>query len=203
MGWKCKDEILDVFDELLASVNQGVAPGTVNIMLSEFATGATKVIEVDLSSGTARADFVEELNTIDDYGSGNTNYEAGLQSAVEWFGGQPNSEGDNITYFITDGEPNVISELKNTQEVNFDKVLLDVDSQGNLVTLDEVLTDNQYVFGDELYYKGELLVESDGTVYSPLTGQSLGEIDQSQNGKLVYDDEYSMTKQSQHMYQVW
>ncbi|MCC4221981.1 Ig-like domain-containing protein [Vibrio campbellii] len=197
-----KDEILDVFDELLASVNQGVAPGTVNIMLSEFATGATKVIEVDLSSGTARADFVEELNTIDDYGSGNTNYEAGLQSAVEWFGGQPNSEGDNITYFITDGEPNVISELKNTQEVNFDKVLLDVDSQGNLVTLDEVLTDNQYVFGDELYYKGELLVESDGTIYSPLTGQSLGEIDQSQNGKLVYDDEYSMTKQSQHMYQV-
>ncbi|WP_230624584.1 tandem-95 repeat protein [Vibrio campbellii] len=197
-----KDEILDVFDELLASVNQGVAPGTVNIMLSEFATGATKVIEVDLSSGTARADFVEELNTIDDYGSGNTNYEAGLQSAVEWFGGQPNSEGDNITYFITDGEPNVISELKNTQEVNFDKVLLDVDSQGNLVTLDEVLTDNQYVFGDELYYKGELLVESDGTVYSPLTGQNLGEIDQSQNGKLVYDDEYSTTKQSQHMYQV-
>ncbi|WP_330126895.1 tandem-95 repeat protein [Vibrio campbellii] len=197
-----KDEILDVFDELLASVNQGVAPGTVNIMLSEFATGATKVIEVDLSSGTARADFVEELNTIDDYGSGNTNYEAGLQSTVEWFGGQPNSEGDNITYFITDGEPNVISELKNTQEVNFDKVLLDVDSQGNLVTLDEVLTDNQYVFGDELYYKGELLVESDGTVYSPLTGQNLGEIDQSQNGKLVYDDEYSTTKQSQHMYQV-
>ncbi|WP_440884990.1 Calx-beta domain-containing protein, partial [Vibrio campbellii] len=197
-----KDEILDVFDELLASVNQGVAPGTVNIMLSEFATGATKVIEVDLSSGTARADFVEELNTIDDYGSGNTNYEAGLQSAVEWFGGQPNSEGDNITYFITDGEPNVISELKNTQEVNFDKVLLDVDSQGNLVTLDEVLTDNQYVFGDELYYKGELLVESDGTVYSPLTGQNLGEIDQSQNGKLIYDDEYSTTKQSQHMYQV-
>ncbi|WP_404972987.1 tandem-95 repeat protein [Vibrio campbellii] len=197
-----KDEILDVFDELLASVNQGVAPGTVNIMLSEFATGATKVIEVDLSSGTARADFVEELNTIDDYGSGNTNYEAGLQSAVEWFGGQPNSEGDNITYFITDGEPNVISELKNTQEVNFDKVLLDVDSQGNLVTLDEVLADNQYAFGDELYYKGELLVESDGTVYSPLTGQNLGEIDQSQNGKLVYDDEYSTTKQSQHMYQV-
>ncbi|WP_282249176.1 tandem-95 repeat protein [Vibrio campbellii] len=197
-----KDEILDVFDELLTSVNQGVAPGTVNIMLSEFATGATKVIEVDLRSETARADFVEELNTIDDYGSGNTNYEAGLQSAVEWFGGQPNSEGENITYFITDGEPNVISELKNTQEVNFDKVLLDVDSQGNLVTLDEVLADNQYAFGDELYYKGELLVESDGTVYSPLTGQSLGEIDQSQNGKLVYDDEYSTTKQSQHMYQV-
>ncbi|HHP0483222.1 TPA: Calx-beta domain-containing protein, partial [Vibrio campbellii] len=197
-----KDEILDVFDELLASVNQGVAPGTVNIMLSEFATGATKVIEVDLRSETARADFVEELNTIDDYGSGNTNYEAGLQSAVEWFGGQPNSEGENITYFITDGEPNVISELKNTQEVNFDKVLLDVDSEGYLVTLDEVLADNQYAFGDELYYKGELLVESDGTVYSPLTGQNLGEIDQSQNGKLVYDDEYSTTKQSQHMYQV-
>ena len=197
-----KDEVLDVFDELLASVNQGVEPGIVNIMLSEFATGATTVIEVDLGSATARADFVQKLDTIGDYGNGSTNYEAGLQSAVEWFGSQPNSRGENITYFITDGEPNVISELKNVQEVNFDKVLLDVDSDGSIVTLDDVLADNQYEFGDKLYYKGELLVESDGRVFSPLTGQTLGDIDEKQNGKLVYDDEYSTTKQSQHMYQM-
>ncbi|WP_104023885.1 tandem-95 repeat protein [Vibrio hyugaensis] len=197
-----KDEVLDVFDELLASVNQGVEPGIVNIMLSEFATGATTVIEVDLGSATARADFVQKLDTIGDYGNGSTNYEAGLQTAVEWFGSQPNSRGENITYFITDGEPNVISELKNVQEVNFDKVLLDVDSDGSIVTLDDVLADNQYEFGDKLYYKGELLVESDGRVFSPLTGQTLGDIDEKQNGKLVYDDEYSTTKQSQHMYQM-
>ncbi|MGI9947245.1 tandem-95 repeat protein [Vibrio hyugaensis] len=197
-----KDEVLDVFDELLASVNQGVEPGIVNIMLSEFATGATTVIEVDLGSATARAEFVQKLDTIGDYGNGSTNYEAGLQSAVEWFGSQPNSRGENITYFITDGEPNVISELKNVQEVNFDKVLLDVDSDGSIVTLDDVLVDNQYEFGDKLYYKGELLVESDGRVFSPLTGQTLGDIDEKQNGKLVYDDEYSTTKQSQHMYQM-
>ncbi|CAH1521365.1 VWFA domain-containing protein [Vibrio owensii] len=197
-----KDEILDVFDELLDSVNQGVEPGTVNIMLSEFATGATTVIEVDLSSPTARTDFIQKLGTIGDSGQGSTNYESGLQSAVDWFGSKPNSEGENITYFITDGEPNIISELKNVQEVNFDKVLLDVDSEGNIVTLDDVLADNQYEFGDKLYYKGELLIESDGSVYSPSTGQNLGDLDKKQNGTLVYDDEYSTTKQSQHMYQM-
>ncbi|MGI9917915.1 tandem-95 repeat protein, partial [Vibrio owensii] len=197
-----KDEILDVFDELLDSANQGVEPGTVNIMLSEFATGATTVIEVDLSSPTARTDFIQKLGTIGDSGQGSTNYESGLQSAVDWFGSKPNSEGENITYFITDGEPNIISELKNVQEVNFDKVLLDVDSEGNIVTLDDVLADNQYEFGDKLYYKGELLIESDGSVYSPLTGQNLGDLDKKQNGTLVYDDEYSTTKQSQHMYQM-
>ncbi|WP_061008599.1 tandem-95 repeat protein [Vibrio sp. CUB2] len=196
-----KDEILDVFDELLDSVNQGVEPGTVNIMLSEFATGATKVIEVDLSSVTARTDFVEELNKIGDYGSGNTNYESGLQSAVDWFGSQPNVNGENITYFITDGQPNTYDNLDNIKRPEFSKVILDVSGDGQLVTLQDVVNDNNYSYGQTVSYKGNVLINSYGHIFSPLTGQKIGDIDRH-NGKLKYDDEGGSSVQAQHMYQV-
>ncbi|AYO15175.1 tandem-95 repeat protein [Vibrio owensii] len=196
-----KDEILDVFDELLDSVNQGVEPGTVNIMLSEFATGATKVIEVDLSSVTARTDFVEELNKIGDYGSGNTNYESGLQSAVDWFGSQPNVNGENITYFITDGQPNTYDNLDNIKRPEFSKVILDVGGDGQLVTLQDVVNDNNYSYGQTVSYKGNVLINSDGHIFSPLTGQKIGDIDRK-NGILEYDDKGGSSVQAQHMYQV-
>ncbi|WP_045481075.1 tandem-95 repeat protein [Vibrio owensii] len=196
-----KDEILDVFDELLDSVNQGVEPGTVNIMLSEFATGATKVIEVDLSSVTARTDFVQELNKIGDYGSGNTNYESGLQSAVDWFGSQPNVNGENITYFITDGQPNTYDKLDNIKRPEFSKVILDVGGDGQLVTLQDVVNDNNYSYGQTVSYKGNVLINSDGHIFSPLTGQKIGDIDRK-NGILEYDDKGGSSVQAQHMYQV-
>ncbi|CAH1519954.1 hypothetical protein THZG08_10230 [Vibrio owensii] len=196
-----KDEILDVFDELLDSVNQGVEPGTVNIMLSEFATGATKVIEVDLSSVTARTDFVEELNKIGDYGSGNTNYESGLQSAVDWFGTQPNVNGENITYFITDGQPNTYDNLDNIKRPEFSKVILDVGGDGQLVTLQDVVNDNNYSYGQTVSYKGNVLINSNGHIFSPLTGQKIGDIDRK-NGILEYDDRGGSSVQAQHMYQV-
>nr|WP_219812003.1 tandem-95 repeat protein [Vibrio jasicida] len=196
-----KDEVLDVFDELLASVNQGVEPGTVNILLSEFATGATKVIEVDLSSATARTDFVEELNKIGDYGSGNTNYESGLQSAVDWFGTQPNVNGENITYFITDGQPNTYDNLDNIKRPEFSKVILDVGDDGQLVTLQDVVSDNSYSFGQTVSYKGNVLINSDGHLFSPQTGQKIGDIDRK-NGILEYDDRGGSSVQAQHMYQV-
>ncbi|WP_104047700.1 tandem-95 repeat protein [Vibrio jasicida] len=196
-----KDEVLDVFDELLASVNQGVEPGTVNILLSEFATGATKVIEVDLSSATVRTYFVEELNKIGDYGSGNTNYESGLQSAVDWFGTQPNVNGENITYFITDGQPNTYDNLDNIKRPEFSKVILDVGDDGQLVTLQDVVNDNSYSFGQTVSYKGNVLINSDGHLFSPQTGQKIGDIDRK-NGILEYDDRGGSSVQAQHMYQV-
>ncbi|MFN1514750.1 tandem-95 repeat protein [Vibrio owensii] len=196
-----KDEILDVFDELLDSVNQGVEPGTVNIMLSEFATGATKVIEVDLSSPTARTDFVQKLSTIGDSGQGGTNYESGLQSAVDWFSGQPNANGENITYFITDGQPNRYDDLDGIKRPEFSKVILDVSGDGQLVTLQDVVNDNNYSYGQTVSYKGNVLINSDGHIFSPLTGQKIGDIDRH-NGKLKYDDEGGSSVQAQHMYQV-
>ncbi|MDF5024740.1 VWA domain-containing protein, partial [Vibrio parahaemolyticus] len=158
-----KQEVLDVFDELLSAVNQGEKPGTVNIHLSEFASSASAVISVDLSSLTARKEFVEELNrVIDDEGSGGTNYEAGLQSAVEWFSSQPNPNGQNITYFVTDGQPNRATYLYGVAPSEFSKVILDVDNSGKLVTLQDIASKNNYSYGQTVTYKGDVVIDSYG-----------------------------------------
>ncbi|WP_242542087.1 tandem-95 repeat protein [Vibrio sp. Vb0877] len=197
-----KQEVLDVFDELLSAVNQGEKPGTVNIHLSEFASSASAVISVDLSSLTARKEFVEELNrVIDDEGSGGTNYEAGLQSAVEWFSSQPNPNGQNITYFVTDGQPNRATYLDGVAPSEFSKVILDVDNSGKLVTLQDIASKNNYSYGQTVTYKGDVVIDSYGKVYSPLTGRILGDIDRYY-GSIRYYDEVNSSTQAQHMYQV-
>ncbi|MGX1924930.1 Calx-beta domain-containing protein [Vibrio sp. NH-7] len=196
-----KQEILDVFDELQAAATQGSQPGTVNVLLTEFATGATFIVSVDLSSSTARQDFVTQLNTIENEGKGATNYESGLQSAVDWFGGQPNPNGQNITYFITDGQPNRHTDLDDIPQNQFSKVILDVDSNGELVTLANIVNDFNYTYGQTVNYKGNVLIDSHGGIYSPFTGQKIGDIDSS-SGNLYYDDEGTNSVQAQHMYQV-
>ncbi|MCS0023032.1 tandem-95 repeat protein [Vibrio antiquarius] len=197
-----KQEVLDVFDELLSAANQGEKPGTVNIHLSEFASSASAVISVDLSSPTARDEFVKELNSaIGDEGDGGTNYEAGLQSAVEWFSSQPNPNGQNITYFVTDGQPNRATHLYHLAPNEFSKVILDVDDSGKLVTLQDIVSSNNYSYGQTVIYKGDVVIDSYGQVYSPLTGRTLGDIDRY-NGSIRYYDESGSSTQAQHMYQV-
>ncbi|HHF3023539.1 TPA: tandem-95 repeat protein [Vibrio diabolicus] len=197
-----KQEVLDVFDELLSAANQGEKPGTVNIHLSEFASSASAVISVDLSSPTARDEFVKELNSaIGDEGDGGTNYEAGLQSAVEWFSSQPNPNGQNITYFVTDGQPNRATHLYHLAQNEFSKVILDVDDSGKLVTLQDIVNSNNYSYGQTVIYKGDVVIDSYGQVYSPLTGRTLGDIDRYY-GSIRYDDERGSSTQAQHMYQV-
>ncbi|HHX8558900.1 TPA: tandem-95 repeat protein [Vibrio diabolicus] len=197
-----KQEVLDVFDELLSAANQGEKPGTVNIHLSEFASSASAVISVDLSSPTARDEFVKELNSaIGDEGDGGTNYEAGLQSAVEWFSSQPNPNGQNITYFVTDGQPNRATHLYHLAQNEFSKVILDVDDSGKLVTLQDIVSSNNYSYGQTVIYKGDVVIDSYGQVYSPLTGRTLGDIDRYY-GSIRYDDERGSSTQAQHMYQV-
>ncbi|MGX9995533.1 tandem-95 repeat protein [Vibrio sp. JZG120] len=197
-----KQEVLDVFDELLSAANQGEKPGTVNIHLSEFASSASAVISVDLSSPTARDEFVKELNSaIGDEGDGGTNYEAGLQSAVEWFSSQPNPSGQNITYFVTDGQPNRATHLYHLAPNEFSKVILDVDDSGKLVTLQDIVSNSSYSYGQTVTYKGDVVIDSYGQVYSPLTGRTLGDIDRY-NGSIRYYDEGGSSTQAQHMYQV-
>ncbi|HHX8579002.1 TPA: tandem-95 repeat protein [Vibrio diabolicus] len=197
-----KQEVLDVFDELISAANQGEKPGTVNIHLSEFASSASAVISVDLSSPTARDEFVKELNSaIGDEGDGGTNYEAGLQSAVEWFSSQPNPNGQNITYFVTDGQPNRATHLYHLAPNEFSKVILDVDDSGKLVTLQDIVSNSSYSYGQTVTYKGDVVIDSYGQVYSPLTGRTLGDIDRY-NGSIRYYDEGGSSTQAQHMYQV-
>ncbi|WFB46785.1 Ig-like domain-containing protein [Vibrio coralliilyticus] len=194
-----KTEIIEVFDQLLNTANSGDNAGTVNILLTEFATNSGVTISVDLSSPTARADFVSQISNIENNGSGLTNYETSFDAAVEWFDSNTNDQAENITYFITDGYPNTSNHLNVTSD-DFDQLVLDYDtSTKDVVTLDDILPDN-YSVGTAVSYKGEEIVSSSGAVKSPLTGATLGNL--SYSGGLRYTDGSNASVQARHMYQV-
>ncbi|NOH42075.1 VWA domain-containing protein, partial [Vibrio coralliilyticus] len=194
-----KTEIIEVFDQLLSTANSGDNAGTVNILLTEFATNSGVTISVDLSSPTARADFVSQISNIENNGSGLTNYETSFDAAVEWFDSNTNDQAENITYFITDGYPNTNNHLNVTSD-DFDQLVLDYDtSTKDVVTLEDILPDN-YSVGTAVSYKGEEVVSSSGAVKSPLTGATLGNL--SYSGGLRYTDGSNASVQARHMYQV-
>ncbi|WP_333005084.1 Ig-like domain-containing protein [Vibrio coralliilyticus] len=194
-----KTEIIEVFDQLLSTANSGDNAGTVNILLTEFATNSGVTISVDLSSPTARADFVSQISNIENNGSGLTNYETSFDAAVEWFDDNTNDQAENITYFITDGYPNTNNHLNVTSD-DFDQLVLDYDtSTKDVLTLEDILPDN-YSVGTAVSYKGEEIVSSSGAVKSPLTGSTLGNL--SYSGGLRYTDGSNASVQARHMYQV-
>ncbi len=80
--------------------------GNVQVHITPFSTtasaGATFVI-TDTNGLADAIAYIEGLN-----GNGWTNYEAGLQSTVNWLSGSEvyGGNAETYTYFITDGEPN-------------------------------------------------------------------------------------------------
>ncbi|PMO95977.1 Ig-like domain-containing protein [Vibrio splendidus] len=131
-----KDELLVVFDAILAS-SQGQHSGQVNILITDFSDNSNTSVSVDLSSQNPRGQFVAALDSITDAGGGGTNYEAGFQSAVEWFADQ--NGGNNISYFISDGEPTSFTDSR-LMKSEFDEILIDYDlSTNQVITLADLL----------------------------------------------------------------
>ncbi|WP_345603902.1 Ig-like domain-containing protein, partial [Vibrio proteolyticus] len=199
MGWDvetAKSELLVVFDTLLESA-QGDHAGQVNVLITDFSTGLNHSVSVDLSSSDPRSQFVSALNQIGDQGSGNTNYEAAFKGAVDWFATQEG--GNNITYFISDGEPQYATE-DDLYAYQFDELYLDYDAANNkLITLADILPSN-YTSG-VVMYKGQEIIDKNGKLYSPLTGARLGDMSKN-NISYDYYDRANVTQQSQHMYQL-
>ncbi|MEZ8331471.1 VWA domain-containing protein [Vibrio splendidus] len=192
-----KEELLVVFDAILAS-SQGQHSGAVNILLTDFSTGKNHEFSIDLASLTAREDFVSALDDITDSGAGNTNYEAGFKTAVEWFGNDT-SNANNLTYFISDGVPNTyVSDWG--YESEFDKLILDVNSNSEVITLEDVLPDD-YSVGDVVSYDGQVLVDSSGYIRSPLTNENIAYMGKYR-GKLFFSDLNNTNTQSKHMFEV-
>ena len=155
-----KSEIIEVFDQLYSTVNSGPNTGKVNMLLTEFATSTGVVISVDLNSPSARTDFISQLSDIEDSGSGYTNYEASFNATLEWFDANTNEQAENITYFITDGNPNYIHKHKLDENL-FDSGLRLRYLNKEVVTLDDVLP-SDYQLGTSVIYKGQELVSSSG-----------------------------------------
>ncbi|MDP2502540.1 VWA domain-containing protein, partial [Vibrio splendidus] len=191
-----KDELLVVFDAILAS-SQGQHSGQVNILITDFSNNSNTSVSVDLSSQNPREQFVAALDSITDVGGGGTNYEAGFQSAVEWFADQ--NGGNNISYFISDGEPTSFTDSR-LMKSEFDEILIDYDlSTNQVITLADLLPAG-YTSG-VVNYQGKVLIDDKHKLYSPLTGERIGDL--SINGNSYdYYDKGGVNKQGQHMYQL-
>ncbi|MEE3645082.1 MULTISPECIES: Ig-like domain-containing protein [unclassified Brenneria] len=105
---KTQASLTNVFNSLIKSAN-GANSGTVNVFLADFDTQVGKTVSVNLSDPDALQSLTDVLNSMVGglANGGGTNYEDVFKTTANWFlSDQVTSNvGNNLTYFITDGEP--------------------------------------------------------------------------------------------------
>nr|WP_281354575.1 type I secretion C-terminal target domain-containing protein [Pseudomonas akapageensis] len=122
-----KAQLKTVFDQLASNASKTNA-GTVNLYLLDFGTNAGKSVAVDLSDkDAAMAKLTALLNSIK--ADGVTNYEDAFKTTANWFYSdlaKSNVGATNLTFFITDGQPNYYQNTASTvidYKVGTDRVL--------------------------------------------------------------------------------
>ncbi|HCG7770074.1 TPA: tandem-95 repeat protein [Vibrio parahaemolyticus] len=188
-------ELKTVLNTLIESAS-GPHSGKVNVLLTTFSTEIKQVLELDLSSDNAKSQVESILDAIVKRGDGNTNYEAGFQSALNWFD-SADSGATNLSYFISDGRPNqaTVNDANNINQM--DSIVLGVENN-KLVTLADVLPAD-YKTGDVVTYDNKTVIDSNSLVYSLSTGELLGKMTSNHS---YYDYETYVLHQANNAYQA-
>ncbi|ELA8117751.1 tandem-95 repeat protein [Vibrio parahaemolyticus] len=188
-------ELKTVLNTLIESAS-GPHSGKVNVLLTTFSTESKQVLELDLSSDNAKFQVESILDAIVKRGDGNTNYEAGFQSALNWFD-SADSGATNLSYFISDGRPNqaTVNDANNINQM--DSIVLGVENN-KLVTLADVLPAD-YKTGDVVTYDNKTVIDSNSLVYSLSTGELLGKMTSNHS---YYDYETYVLHQANNAYQA-
>ncbi|ELA7843612.1 tandem-95 repeat protein [Vibrio parahaemolyticus] len=188
-------ELKTVLNTLIESAS-GPHSGKVNVLLTTFSTESKQVLELDLSSDNAKSQVESILDAIVKRGDGNTNYEAGFQSALNWFE-NADSGATNLSYFISDGRPNqaTVNDANNINQM--DSIVLGVENN-KLVTLADVLPAD-YKTGDVVTYDNKTVIDSNSLVYSLSTGELLGTMTSNHS---YYDYETYVLHQANNAYQA-
>ncbi|MCM2972054.1 VCBS domain-containing protein, partial [Larsenimonas suaedae] len=99
-----KVALREALETLKASADAPNA-GTVNLWLADFDHKVERSISIDLSDANAMASIDSVLNAMTN--DGGTNYEDAFKTAANWFYSDAvtSNPGQNLTYFITDGQP--------------------------------------------------------------------------------------------------
>ncbi|WP_426199730.1 tandem-95 repeat protein [Pseudomonas sp. DC3200b2] len=129
--------LTNVFNSLKASAQSNGA-GTVNIFLEDFDTNVRQTVTVNLADSDALSKLTAVLNSMTS--GGTTNYEDAFKTAANFFSSTTatsNTNATNLTYFITDGEPNTYQ--------NANPTIYTVG--GTSHTLDELVTTAKYTIG--------------------------------------------------------
>ncbi|PMT74692.1 tandem-95 repeat protein [Vibrio parahaemolyticus] len=188
-------ELKTVLNTLIESAS-GPHSGKVNVLLTTFSTESKQMLELDLSSDNAKSQVESILDAIVKLGDGNTNYEAGFQSALNWFD-SADSGATNLSYFISDGRPNqaTVNDANNINQM--DSIVLGVENN-KLVTLADVLPAD-YKTGDVVTYDNKTVIDSNSLVYSLSTGELLGKMTSNHS---YYDYETYVLHQANNAYQA-
>ncbi|EMP4114260.1 tandem-95 repeat protein [Vibrio parahaemolyticus] len=188
-------ELKTVLNTLIESAS-GPHSGKVNVLLTTFSTESKQVLELDLSSDNAKSQVESILDAIVKRGDGNTNYEAGFQSALNWFD-SADSGATNLSYFISDGRPNqaTVNDANNINQM--DSIVLGAENN-KLVTLADVLPAD-YKTGDVVTYDNKTVIDSNSLVYSLSTGELLGKMTSNHS---YYDYETYVLHQANNAYQA-
>ncbi|HCE3511568.1 TPA: tandem-95 repeat protein [Vibrio parahaemolyticus] len=188
-------ELKTVLNTLIESAS-GPHSGKVNVLLTTFSTESKQVLELDLSSDNAKTQVESILDAIVKLGDGNTNYEAGFQSTLNWFE-NADSGATNLSYFISDGRPNqaTVNDANNIKQM--DSIVIGVENN-KLVTLADVLPAD-YKTGDVVTYDNKTVIDSNSLVYSLSTGELLGKMTSNHS---YYDYETYVLHQANNAYQA-
>ncbi len=169
-----KTQLQSVFEKL-ANGAQTANAGKINVLLVDFDTNVRSTVSVDMSDkAAALKTLAAALATMTS--GGTTNYEDAFKTTANWFAGlnSTNPTGENRTYFITDGEPNVYQ--------NTSTVLGTVN--GTAVTLAMGL--ESWHLGSTYSVNGKVAIDTVGHVYSyasSTTGKLMGTLASHADGK--------------------
>ena len=161
---KAVSSLTTAFNSLQASAASNGA-GTVNIFLVDFDTNVKKSVSVNLVDSDALAKLKAVLSSMTS--GGTTNYEDAFKTAANWFESTTatgNAKATNITYFITDGEPNTYQKNEDTDPTLYN-------SGKAIISLDDVVNVNTYTVnsGKAVYTTIEgisrLVIDTSGQVY--------------------------------------
>ncbi|QHF42516.1 hypothetical protein PspS35_01465 [Pseudomonas sp. S35] len=164
-----KSQLSTIFDTLIANAKL-TGSGVVKVLLVDFDTKVESQVSVNLADQAAAKDALQAvLNNMSSNSTDVTNYQDAFNTATAWFKSSEatsNASAKNLTYFITDGAPNVYN-------YTYDDITLGATSRyGDTVYFDSRVNSKNYTLGQSaevtatIYGKTQVIVDSDGKVYS-------------------------------------
>ncbi|MCP1510031.1 hypothetical protein J2Y83_000158 [Pseudomonas marginalis] len=164
-----KTQLATVFDTLISNAGKSDS-GIVKVLLVDFDTRVEAQVSVNLADKDgAKAALQAVLTQMASKSSDMTNYQDAFNAATNWFKSDEatsNVGAKNLTYFITDGEPNVYTAVDGNPYLGV------ASRNGSSVYFDSVVKNSNYVLGQTssvtatINGKTQVIVDGAGHVYS-------------------------------------
>ncbi|OOV94603.1 retention module-containing protein [Pseudomonas sp. MF4836] len=166
-----KTQLSTLFDTLISNANKSDS-GIVKVLLIDFDTKVEAQVSVNLADqAAAKAALQAVLNQMSSNPNDLTNYQDAFNSAAAWFKSSEatsNAGAKNLTYFITDGAPNIYNATYGDANLGTTRYW----GGGNNVYFDDKVNNSTYALNKGIVVTAtingstQVIVDADGKVYS-------------------------------------